>query len=779
LVENATDMLWACDLDLRWNYLSPAVERVLGFTPAEAMRLGLVAMLTPESAARITQAVPDIIAHSRQASPEAHRAYTLELEFLRHPGGTVWTEVRVSVLSDSEGTVVGLIGAAHDIGDRKRAEEALDQNAYRYRAMLETIHDWVWEVDTAGRFTFVSPKIRDTLGYEPEELLGKSPFGFMSPEEALRVREWYVDIFRRRQPFVAMENTLLHKNGTPVVFEFNGVPTYDAKGTLLGYHGCDRDITRRKQAELELRWKTAFLEAQTNSGLDGILVIDSQGKKLLCNQRLVELLSIPPHIVNDPDHLPLLKYAASLTKDPEAFNRLRDLYDHPEMTIRDEVELVNGVILDRYTTSVLGEDGRYYGRIWTIRDITDRTRAQKELRRAKDAAETATRAKSEFLANMSHEIRTPMTAILGFADLLLGSLQDPEHAEAVHTIQRNAQYLMNIVDDILDLSKIEAGRMVVERTACDPAALVAEVLSLMQVRAAAQNLTIDARWLGPIPATIQSDPLRLRQILINLLGNAIKFTPKGTVRLISRLLTDERQTAVLRFDITDTGIGMSAEQIGRLFQPFSQGDSSTNRNFGGTGLGLAISKRLAEILGGTIAVSSTLGAGSTFTLTIDAGSTQGVRMRDRPVDVPLPNRSARPQGSPLPRLQGHLLLAEDGRDNQRLITRLLTTAGAEVTVAENGQVALDCVLAAQRAARPFALILMDMQMPVMDGYEATRQLRALGIATPIIAVTAHAMSGDREVCLAAGCDDYLTKPIDRTCLLNLLARHLGIPASCP
>ncbi|NUQ62989.1 MAG: CHASE domain-containing protein [Pirellulales bacterium] len=389
------------------------------------------------------------------------------------------------------------------------------------------------------------------------------------------------------------------------------------------------------------------------------------------------------------------------------------------------------------------------------------------------AAEAATRAKSEFLANMSHEIRTPMTAILGFADVLLGEAGDnapPHRVEAIRTIQRNGDHLLRLINDILDLSKIEAGKLDIERITCSPAQVLSDVVSLMRVRADAKGLPLALEYDGAVPETIQSDPLRLRQILVNLVGNAVKFTEKGRVRVVARLLRSAAGTTMLQVDVVDTGIGMSRQQIAELFRPFHQADSSTTRKFGGTGLGLTISKRLAEMLGGDLAARSELGKGSTFCVTVATGDLEGVRFVAGPQAAPVQSRQAgSPQGVPPFSAGCRVLFAEDGIDNQRLIAFLLTRAGAKVTLAENGRIACDEALGAEANGEPFDIILMDMQMPVMDGYEATRRLRAEGYQGPIIALTAHAMSGDRQKCLDAGCNDYATKPVDHRRLLATLA----------
>ncbi len=481
-------------------------------------------------------------------------------------------------------------------------------------------------------------------------------------------------------------------------------------------------------------------------------------------------------------------------------------------------------------------DGRV--RIWgALQDVTDEVEAREQLEAAWQQARAANRAKSAFLANMSHEIRTPMTAILGFVELLQeqgGAAADPQVAdEALETIRRNGEHLLEILNDILDLSKIEAGRMTVERLPVDVPRLVAEVSSLMRVRAAAKDLFLRTRYETPIPETIDTDPVRLRQIVSNLVGNAAKFTETGGITIVVRF-EPSGTTGTLVIAVEDTGIGMDAAQRERLFEAFTQADESMTRRFGGTGLGLRISSTLAEMLGGRIDVTSEPGAGSTFTVRLDAGDVAG-RPRRRPVaespeerptatlvggtegtapkpataaadDAETPSATAAdappaavssasapapivdsapaaaahasapapaaPAPAPAPAapvgpadvrppLAGvRVLVAEDGPDNQRLLRHFLTRAGADVRVVENGQEAVDAVDAASAADRAFHVVLMDMQMPVMNGYRATRELRRRGHALPIIAVTAHAMSEDRWKCIDAGCDDYATKPID-------------------
>ncbi|MGD8451827.1 MAG: response regulator [Phycisphaerae bacterium] len=410
--------------------------------------------------------------------------------------------------------------------------------------------------------------------------------------------------------------------------------------------------------------------------------------------------------------------------------------------------------------------------------------AMQQLRAATLKAEQANRSKSEFLANMSHEIRTPMTAILGFADVLLDEADSQrercEKIEAAKTIKRNGEYLLAIINDILDLSKIEAGKLAVECVSCSLCQVLAEVTSLMGSRAAAKGLGLEIRFASPVPDTLYTDPVRLRQILINLVGNSIKFTEIGSIQVILDLLRDDANS-LMQFDIVDTGVGMTPAQAERVFIAFEQADASTSRRFGGTGLGTTISKRLAESLGGGVRLVETQsGVGTRMRVTVATGPLDGIRLIDDPVAVGVAagENSAVTDRMPCPgHLNCRILLAEDGPDNQRLIAHHLKKAGAEVTIVENGAVAVETALAACAADHPFDVILMDMQMPVMDGYTATRTLRNRNYCRPIIALTAHAMSDARQVCLDAGCDDYATKPIDRVTLIDTISHYL--PAASP
>lgn len=386
-----------------------------------------------------------------------------------------------------------------------------------------------------------------------------------------------------------------------------------------------------------------------------------------------------------------------------------------------------------------------------IRDISERKRVQEELRKAREIAESANRSKSEFLANMSHEIRTPLAGILGYAEMIAYYCHtDEERKSYMDKIRRCADSLTDLINDILDLSKVEAGALRVESVPFNVVNEIESTVGIFQQSAVEKKIAFSVQYDHPFPPAVISDPTRFRQILSNLIGNAIKFTDSGSV--LVKVAVDKTNSNWMSFAVTDTGCGLSPEQQARLFQPFVQADSSTTRKYGGTGLGLALSRRLAEALGGKlILVESAMGKGSTFQLTIPTGPASEIRGETTA-------SRASGQRQDWPRLDGvRILVAEDNVDNQDLLRRFLTEQGAFVDVVWNGEEAVAAIL---KPENRYDVVLMDIQMPKLDGYSATKKLRASGVKTPVIALTAHAMSDERDRCLASGCDAFLSKPFD-------------------
>ena len=408
-------------------------------------------------------------------------------------------------------------------------------------------------------------------------------------------------------------------------------------------------------------------------------------------------------------------------------------------------------------------DGRITGVAAFSRNITERHRANQELKLARNAAETANRLKSEFLANMSHEIRTPMNGVIGMVDLLLKMDLTPEQRQVVDTVRASGESLLVVINDILDFSKVEAGKIELEMVDFNLRELIGGVLDLFRAQAGSKGLKLGAAIDPEIPERLMGDPERLRQVINNLVGNAIKFTAAGEVAVTISRVEEKAGQVVLRFEVRDTGIGIDPAVQPRLFDPFRQADGSTTRKYGGTGLGLAISQRLVTLMKGEISINSTLGHGSTFSFHAEFGKAKDAIRR------PSQESSSAPSEIPVVEKKKSLriLLAEDNRVNQMVATKLLQNLGHTPDIANNGHEVLSAL-----KQRPYDIILMDCQMPEMDGYEATREIRrsASGPSPRIIAMTANALPGDNEKCLAAGMEDYMTKPIRLETLRDMLAR---------
>jgi PAS domain S-box-containing protein len=508
---------------------------------------------------------------------------------------------------------------------------------------------------------------------------------------------------------------------------------------------------------------------------ESLVVLDLRGYIVLANQAFAQLVDRPPEKLIgkaftefhwcDRDGRPItaedMPWLRALQAGAQRRNQSAWLKDADG---RQHSFMVN-------CSPILGGNQKYAGMLISLDDVTRLEEKENALRESQIAAELANRAKSEFLASMSHEIRTPMNAILGFAELLR---RGHYHTEAelrshLNTIHASGRHLIELINGVLDLSKVEAGKLEVESIECAPVGIVREVVQALNVRAMEKQVDILLEIRGLVPATIHSDPARLRQIVTNLIGNAIKFTERGRITVAMALQSGVEPR--LTIAVTDTGIGIPTHKIDRIFDPFTQAEESTTRRFGGTGLGLTISRKIARALGGDIVVQSQPGEGSTFTISVPTGSLDGVTLID--------GNSLRLEEPVRDNLRGqwkfpaaHVLVVDDGEENRELIRIALEDTALQVTGAANGQVALD--LAAQQR---FDLILMDMQMPVMDGFTATRNLRARGLTLPIVALTAHAMKGFERELQNVGCTAYLTKPIDLDALLDTMAPLLGATRS--
>ncbi|MEM9166461.1 MAG: PAS domain-containing protein [Planctomycetota bacterium] len=676
-----------------------------------------------------------------------------------------------------DGQTVGVLGIARDVTDYRRALDAARSSEARLNFAMLAANEGLWDRNLADNSVYYDATWYTMLGYEAWELPESIETWeqLCDPRDLDRAKEAIEAHIRGETPRYSCEIRLRCKDGIyRWVLDVGEISERDDAGRPTRMIGVHIDIDQRKRERDRL--ETALVSARQGiwewNPVDETCYFDDQWYRVLGYEPgAMEMKIATWDSLCHPDDLSRVQESLGDYLEGRAESYA---VEHRLWTKSDGWRWVlgTGTITER------DKEGRPVRIVGVIIDIDDRQEASDRLSQALMAAEQANAAKTQFLANMSHEIRTPMTSILGYTEILLSDgaeLDAEKRSESMRTIHRNGTNLLTLINDILDISKIEAGKMSLERIETDIVALCREVTQLMRVRAEGKGIDLKVAPYGECPVEIASDPARLRQILVNLVGNAVKFTETGSV-LVRVRPGDER--ASLRIEVEDTGVGLSESQLESLFQPFQQADASMSRRFGGTGLGLSISKRLAELLGGNISVASSYGQGSTFTLELGLEDQADLRWRavaDWPDASELGSGTEHPgvDLGPTPALQARVLLAEDGPDNQRLLTFHLTKAGAEVSVARNGLVALEQIEQAELEGRPFEIVLMDMQMPEMDGYTATRTLREQGCTLPILALTAHAMDGDRERCLEAGCDDFVTKPVTRATLIQACLAWLG------
>jgi two-component system, chemotaxis family, CheB/CheR fusion protein len=577
------------------------------------------------------------------------------------------------------------------------------------------------------------------------------------------------------------EFTTQDKSGTPYLVR---VAPYQRGDATQGLVLTLIDITTLSEARSEIQLQQLAIETAVN----GIIITDPrlEGNPITyANQGFVNLTGYDRDEILGRN----CKFLQGKDTDPKAVQKIREALgrgDSIRTTLLNYRKNGEAFWNDLQISPVHDDAGNLVNFVGVQHDITDQVRSQMALEEANEANKRANEAKNAFLATVSHELRTPMTAILGFAEILRTESDDPDFVSKVDTIHRNGTYLLALLNDILDLSKIEAGKLNFERDRIEMRRVMTDIETLMNRRAEDAKVPLRFDYPTPLPTEITADEVRIRQILVNLISNALKFTESGEVVVRTTVNQTTRPPAV-EVCVQDTGIGISPSQMQRLFQPFNQASKLTTRRFGGTGLGLSISRRLAEGMGGTIRVESELGKGSRFTLALPISQNDIESMTHSPDNVVIePSATTESHshrltnsddGAGYPNIDARILLADDRRDVWMVGKFFLERCGARVTIAENGRDAIEAVHLSIEQDDPYALILMDMQMPIMDGRKAVASLRKEGITTPIIALTADAMDGERDSCIAMGCDEYCPKPIDGPRLMKMIADLIGVDAA--
>jgi PAS domain S-box-containing protein len=831
----------------------------------------------------------------------------VEQHFVGEENELAYVQVLKAPVRNAEGQIVGVQGMFWDVSDRHRAEVALDQERQLLHSLLENIPDAIYFKDANSKFLRVNRAVANLIGVDdPAEAVGKSDHDYFTQEAADAFRADELRILETGEPVLDKEESQILPNGRQTWTTTTKMPLCDPEGKRIGTFGISREITDRKLADIEIRENAERLAKIIDTAYDAFVAMDEHGNVVDWNPQAERTFGWKR------DEVVGKSVAEAIV--PEEFHRA-----HLE-GIRRFQATGQGVILNRrIEVQARHRDGRQFpveltvapsplgdGTVFNafLHDITDRKHAEAELHQAKEAAEAANFAKSLFLANMSHEIRTPMNGILGMTDLVLDTELAPEQREYLRMVKDSGESLMTVIEDILDFSKIEAGRLELEHVMFDLRENLGDTMRSLAFRAHGKGLELAVHVDPAVPETLVGDPRRLRQIVVNLVGNAVKFTDHGEVVLEVECRSQLDENVVLHLSVSDTGVGIPPEKQDTIFAAFEQADNSTTRRFGGTGLGLAISSRLVELMGGRIWVESKQGSGSTFHFTVLFGVAQepaarrpsrtdaklpGARVlvvddnatNRRIVEEMLANWGLRSVASPsaadalrlieiaeergerfdliltdshMPHQDGfslieqirglpgprdsiimmltsgdhpndisrcealnvatylvkpikqselfdaivlalnittvedeqphsgaaatdsgrplRILLAEDSLVNQKLAVGLLEKWGHSVFVANNGS---EAVVASQ--AEPFDLVIMDVQMPEMDGLEATETIRSreqsTGAHVPILAMTAHAMKGDRERCLASGMDDYISKPIRAGQLQETIHRLLG------
>ena len=744
------DVIFVFDADGKYLRVAPTNPSLLYKPPEDLVGTTVREVFPPERAEEFLASIRLALEEGKPVNTE----YELEIG-----GRDLWFAGTISPMGEDQ-----VIYVARDVTERKEAEEQIRQAETRYRTLVEQLPAAIYvqnagNEDRLGSMAYVSPQIEAQSGYPPEAFIEDPDLytKIIHPDDHARVLAEDELTERTGEPF-QMEYRVVKPDGSVVWLRDEARLIRDQEGRPRFWQGIQIDVTARKEAEEALREGEERYRILVETVQEGLAYIAPEGGVItFCNQAYAEVLGLP-----SPDEVVGKSFFDFLAPEDR-----QEVYEQRELRLRGvrsayetTVTAADGTekVVSATGSPIFEADGSYAGAVQTIVDTTERKRYERGLERARAAAEEASRAKSDFLANMSHEIRTPMNGVIGMTELLLDTELDAEQREYARTVRLSAENLLVIINDILDFSKVEAGKVRLESVGFDLRDAVEDVAALLASRAYDEGLELVSQVNPEVPTALVGDPVRLKQILTNLIGNAIKFTETGEVLVRAELVAKSAETATVRLSVKDTGIGLTPEQRSGLFRSFSQADTSTTRRYGGTGLGLAISKQLVDLMEGEISVESEPGVGSTFSFTLTFPR------------QPAGEESARAE------LRGlRALIVDDNATNRRIVQEQLSSWGVESGVAENGQDALQELHAAAGRGQPYELALLDMQMPGMDGIQLARAIKADDATSSVrlALLTSVGRRGDGEEAKNAGIEAYLTKPVRQSDLFDAIATVVG------
>ncbi|MXP10389.1 PAS domain S-box protein [Pseudoblastomonas halimionae] len=728
-------------------YVNEAWLGETGLSASQAMGAGWLDAVHPDHRQAVKQEWLAIVA--------AEKRWRSELQFVNSDGTPRWIDLIAAPRIASDGEMQGFIGVAIDVTEQKLAVDALKESEKRFQSLASSSPAGIFRTDADGVLNYVNPAWSLMAGLPEQEALGAGWSKAVYPDDLDGLAQAWAAAVEKGEPFRG-EFRWLHQDGSIVWCDAVAQPVSDDEGIVSGYIGVVIDVSDRKRFEKEIAERDNQLALLAENATDAVFRVALDGTCLYASPSAQDVLGAPSENLIGTNALDGLhpddeERVASLF-DKLRSGRIEQIVVAYRWRLTDEEEYrwleANAGLVKEDESDAAKEVSV------SIRDIGDRKKMELDLVAARQTAETAAAAKATFLANMSHEIRTPMNGVVGFTELLLAGELSPDQREKAQLIGESGRAMMQILNDILDISKIDAGQMKIVREPIDLRHKLNSAIKLLEPSALQKGLDFELVVADDVPSRVMADPLRLRQILTNLVGNAIKFTSDGMVRCRVSVEPGLNDQDTLCIAVEDSGIGIPADRLEAIFREFSQADESTARIFGGTGLGLTISNELAKMMDGELVVSSEQGHGSVFTLRLPLLRAEATQVA---LDTELSGERELAFARP-PRI----LVAEDHDINQALILSMASRIGLAFDIAANGEETVRIVTDAREAGKPYDLVLMDVQMPIMDGLEATRSLREAGISgkeMPILAQTANAYSDDVERCLAAGMQGHLAKPI--------------------